>query len=116
MTYQTFTNKSHKKIKEISFKIKLLGIPNNILLQCFLQEIISFYKDIDFNTDFPVVSIYINPNDLWSSSRGIYVKGPNAVWDSIGNYWRNANFFKNWEKEVFFEFFEDDKKRVIAQK
>jgi len=56
--YQTFTNKSHKKIKEISFKIKLLGIPNHILLQCFLQEIISFYKDIDFKKMCEIIHLF----------------------------------------------------------
>ena len=54
----------------------------------------------------PVVSIVTDRINLWDNKEGIYVKGPNA--ESAFPYF-NANFWQDWEKEVFIQFFESDK-------
>lgn len=58
----------------------------------------------------PIVSISMNPSDLWDYNTGIYVKGPNA--ESVSPY-KGANFWMDWEKACHFELFEQLGGRVI---
>lgn len=55
----------------------------------------------DYYSKFPVLSISINPEDLWNDSTGIYVKGKNAYWSDSTGYWENCNYQQKWEKEIF---------------
>lgn len=48
----------------------------------------------------PVVSVSMNPADLWDYYTGIYVKGPNA---ESNNPYFGANFWMDWEKACHFE-------------
>jgi hypothetical protein len=61
-------------------------------------------------TTLPVFSITTNPKNLWDEDTGIYVPGRNYVWG-----WGNGNFWQDWEKEAFVEFFERDRSVKIAQ-
>jgi len=61
-------------------------------------------------TALPVFSITTNPKNLWDEDTGIYVPGKNYVWG-----WGNGNFWQDWEKEAFVEFFEQDRSVKIAQ-
>lgn len=58
----------------------------------------------------PVVSISMNPNDLWDYNTGIYVKGPNA---QTANPYFGANFWQDWEKSCHFELFETTGKKEV---
>ena len=64
------------------------------------------------NKNLPVVSISMNPNDLWDFNTGIYVLGPNAE-SANPNF--GANFWQDWEKACHIEMIESTGKRVIDQ-
>lgn len=53
----------------------------------------------------PIVSVVIEPNDLWSTQYGIYATGPNAS-DTYPHY--GANYHKNWERKASISMYEDD--------
>ena len=55
------------------------------------------------NSDLPVVSIAIAPDDLWDPETGMHVPG-NAFWPWYPYY--GSNFWNDWEKEVHIEFYE----------
>ena len=69
-------------------------IPGNITTKTYL---------IDFSATIPVISISVDPYDLWDWENGIYVMGPNA--DSTFPY-HNANFWMDWEKAAHIEYFD----------
>jgi hypothetical protein len=54
-----------------------------------------------YNSKFPIMSIAIDPEDLWNDTTGIYVKGKYAYWNDTTGHWENCNYQKKWEKEVF---------------
>jgi hypothetical protein len=58
----------------------------------------------------PVVSISMNPTDLWDYYTGIYVKGPNA---EANNPYFGSNFWMDWEKACHFEMMETSGNKVI---
>ncbi len=60
---------------------------------------------VERNYKLPVVSIVTNPDNFFSSSRGIYVKGCCA--DSVQPY-LGANFWKSWERKINIELYEPD--------
>jgi hypothetical protein len=62
------------------------------------------------NKNMPVVSISMNPSDLWDYNTGIYVKGPNAE-TAPPNF--GANFWMDWEKACHFEMMETTGNKVI---
>jgi hypothetical protein len=51
----------------------------------------------------PVVSLVVEPEDLWSDTRGIYAFGPGA---SIYPPYLGANFYKAWERAAEFTWLE----------
>ncbi len=62
------------------------------------------------NKKMPVVSISMNPADLWDYNTGIYVMGPNA---ETKNPNFGANFWMDWEKAAHFELMETTGNKVI---
>ena len=62
------------------------------------------------NKKMPVVSISMNPADLWDYNTGIYVMGPNA---ETNNPNFGANFWMDWEKAAHFELMETTGSKVI---
>lgn len=77
------------------------GLPSEISSQTFL---------INEQTDLPVISLITDPPNLWDYNEGIYVKGPNA---ELSNPNFGANFWEDWEKEAYFQFFETDKSLAV---
>lgn len=65
---------------------------------------------IDENTTLPVFSIVTDPYNLWDLDSGIYVEGRNYVWG-----WGTGNFWQDWEKPCFVEFWESDRDQKISQ-
>ena len=63
-----------------------------------------------------VVSLVSDPENLFSNSSGILVKGPNA-WAEYpyGKTNQGANFWMDWEREAHVELFEPDGDLVISQ-
>ena len=55
------------------------------------------------NSDLPVVSIAIAPDDLWDPEIGMHVTG-DAFFPWYPYY--GSNFWNDWEKEVHIEFYE----------
>ncbi|MBQ3669351.1 MAG: CotH kinase family protein, partial [Clostridia bacterium] len=63
-----------------------------------------------------VVSLVLDPEDLWSYTKGIYVKGPNAYSESpYGSIDRGANFWMTWEKAANVELFDLDGTTILSQ-
>jgi hypothetical protein len=60
---------------------------------------------LDEPTDLLVVSLVTDPVNLWDEQIGIYVLGPGA--DPSFPY-EGANFWKDWERPVHFQFFAPD--------
>ena len=60
---------------------------------------------INFNTKLPVVSLSTNPANFFDEENGIYTLGDSA--QSSFPYF-GANFWKDWEKPVHVEYFEND--------
>lgn len=60
----------------------------------------------------PVVSLSLNPADLWDYNTGIYVLGPNA---ETANPNFGANFWQDWEKACHIELIEPSGIRPVNQ-
>lgn len=60
---------------------------------------------IGYSTTLPVVSVSLNPHDLWDWNDGIYVLGPNA---SSTFPYKGANFWQEWEKKSHIEYFDEN--------
>jgi len=65
------------------------------------------------NFDMAVVSLVLEPDDMFGYGRGIYVKGAGA---GVDPPYSGANFWKGWERKVSFSFFETDGTLVLNQK
>lgn len=61
------------------------------------------------NNNLPVVSLSMNPADLWDYYNGIYVDGPG--WDAPEPH-KGANYWKEWEKACHFELMESSGAKV----
>ncbi|CAG5083355.1 CotH kinase family protein [Parvicella tangerina] len=66
-----------------------------------IDTIIHRSYHFDYYSKLPIISISINPEDLWNDTTGIYVKGKYAYWSDSTGHWENCNYQKKWEKEVF---------------
>jgi hypothetical protein len=89
-----FTMKKTGVLRGRAFRPGLLQSP--ITTQTFL---------IGERKTLPVVSLTVNPPDLWDWESGIYVMGPGASPDNP-NF--GANFWQDWERPTHVEFFETD--------
>ncbi|GAB5521860.1 MAG: hypothetical protein RhofKO_41110 [Rhodothermales bacterium] len=69
-------------------------LPSEVITQTYL------YREA---IDLPVLSIAMNPDDLFDWNEGIYVLGPNA---QPNNPFFGANFWQDWEKPAHLDFFE----------
>lgn len=58
----------------------------------------------------PVVTMTVDPADLFDETTGMYMMGPNA--DSNEPYF-GANFWQNWERPVHIEIFETDGRKIV---
>ena len=70
-------------------------IPSNIITHTYIFDPV--------NSDLPVISIAIAPDDLWDPDVGMHVTG-DAFWPFYPYY--GSNFWNDWEKEVHIELFE----------
>ncbi len=59
---------------------------------------------IGYSSTLPVVSVILNPHDLWDWEDGIYVMGPNAS-PSFPHF--GANFWMDWKKPSHIEYFDE---------
>jgi hypothetical protein len=70
----------------------------------------SYFIDVPHNL--PIVSLVTDPDNLFSNSYGIYVLGA-GVNDAKAMY-PGANFWKDWERDVHFEYIQEDGKLGVA--
>ena len=59
-----------------------------------------------------IVSIFMNPYDLWNVDEGIYVKG-SFHWGAFPYF--GANFWENWEKQTHIQYLNSEKKLAWQQ-
>lgn len=64
------------------------------------------------NITLPVFSISTKPSYFFDYNTGIYVKGPNA---SSSSPYFGANFWQDWERPLYVEYFDKNKIRQISQ-
>ncbi len=64
------------------------------------------------HTDFPIISISLEPNHLFHYEYGLFVKGPEVIDDGRNT---GANYWSRREVPMHTEMFESDKRRVINQ-
>ena len=79
---------------------------------CVSNEIAtsSFFINEDLNL--PIISLTTDPSNFWDWETGIYVMGSNASSDYP---YFGANFWEDWEKPIYIEFFESDGTLGFAQ-
>ena len=70
-------------------------IPSRVISNSFIFD--------SLNSTLPVISIAIDPDDMWDPNIGMHVTG-DAFWPWYPFY--GSNFWQDWEKEVHLEFFE----------
>ena len=68
---------------------------------------------INENVDLPVFSVTMDPYLLWDEQEGMYVKGPDA--NPTFPYY-GANFWNDWERPAYVEYFNDNHDKVLGQK
>jgi len=66
---------------------------------------------INEDIDLPVVTVSLDPDDLWDYHTGIYATGPGA--DSAYPY-KGANFWQDWEREASIEYYDVNKDRQLS--
>ncbi|MBQ4085815.1 MAG: lamin tail domain-containing protein [Clostridia bacterium] len=62
-----------------------------------------------------VMSVVVDPADLWSQEKGLYVLGPNAMEYPYGSIDRGANFWMTWEKSANVEYYGTDGSTILSQ-
>ncbi len=63
-----------------------------------------------------VMSLVMDPADLWSQEKGLYVLGPNALEKSpYGAINQGANFWMTWEKSGNIEYYGTDGDTILSQ-
>lgn len=67
---------------------------------------------IDEESDLDVISILMNPYDLWNANEGIYVKGYHYY--HAAPYF-GANFWQDWEKPSHIQYFNSNEELVWQQ-
>lgn len=63
-----------------------------------------------------VFSLVMDPADLWSQEKGLYIMGPNALETSpYGSINSGANFWMTWEKSANIEYYGTDGSTILSQ-
>ncbi|MCF8356652.1 MAG: CotH kinase family protein [Melioribacteraceae bacterium] len=74
------------------------------------SEIVTNSYFIDFETTLPVVSLSTEPGNFFDDEYGIYVMGDSA---EPGFPYFGANFWKDWERPIHFEIYENNGERAF---
>ena len=91
-------------VKVIRARAYVDGKPSDIITQSYF---------LGRTHTMPVVSLCTDSSNLFSVERGIYVKGTGG----LPNYpYRGANYWKSWERETNFEYYETDNTQAINQR
>ena len=69
------------------------------------SEVLDLTYILNEHDELPVVSLVVEPDDLWSRERGIYANGPGYTLEFPH---KGANFWKDWEREASVSLFELD--------
>ncbi len=76
------------------------------------SEVVNSTFIINETFTIPVVSLTTDPYNLWDMDYGIYSKG--RSYNSRYPY-KGANFWREWERPIYIEFFEPDGQLVMAE-
>ncbi len=69
------------------------------------SNVVDLLYAVNEGDSLPIVSVMIEPGDLWGSDRGIYAAGPNA---SAEYPYYGANYHQNWERAASVSLYEND--------
>lgn len=81
-----------------------------------LDTVIHRSYHFDYESKLPIISLSIDPEDLWNDTTGIYVKGKYAYWSDSTGHWENCNYQKKWEKEIFSTYIDTNNVVGFSQK
>ena len=59
-----------------------------------LDTVVTRFFLLNFSKKLPIISIAMDPDNLWDEEKGMYVRGINSYLDTNGHY-RNCNYHKN---------------------
>jgi hypothetical protein len=112
-----YTTDGSVPTKQSLMVLREIGVPISKVIKARIikagmlpGEIVTNSYIIYGNKKMPVVSISMNPTDLWDYNTGIYVDGPNWTTD---NPHFGANYWEDWEKACHFELIETTGQKVI---
>lgn len=74
--------------------------------------VISKTYTTNYQHDIPVICLSTDPENLWNVNFGIYAFGPNTP---TQNPYPEANYWKDWERPVFVEYYDTDGIQRIGQ-
>lgn len=103
------TRESARVIREIDIPASKVVKARILRTGMLPGEVVTNSYIIYNNHNLPVVSVSMNPADLWDYNTGIYVNGPG--WTSENPHF-GANYWMDWEKACHFELMESDGKKV----
>ena len=113
--YYTTDGSVPKKSSQVV--VSEIGVPTSKVIRARIiksgmlpGEVVTNSYIIYGNKKMPVVSISMNPTDLWDYNTGIYVNGPN--WTTADPHF-GANYWMDWEKACHFELMETTGNKVI---
>lgn len=104
----TWITDQHKINKTASYLIRVKSDE--------IDTVIHRSYHFDYYSKFPILSIAINPEDLWNDTTGIYVKGKYAYWSDSTGHWENCNYQQKWEKEIFATYIDTNNVVGFSQK
>ncbi len=67
---------------------------------------------INESSNFAVISLSSDKENLWNKDYGIYTSGNNFI---DKKKWKTANFFQDWERPVHIEYFDENGKPCFSQ-
>ncbi|MCF8226086.1 MAG: CotH kinase family protein [Bacteroidales bacterium] len=62
--------------------------------------------------ELPMISVSMDPYDLWDYNEGIYVMGPNASEEAP---YHGANFWQDWERPAHLEIYNKEEQLLLSQ-
>jgi hypothetical protein len=114
-----YTNDGHTPTKNDNLYQHPININSTIVIKAIAvkegyknSKIVTKTYFIDEQIDLPVFSISTDPENFFSDTSGIYVKGTNGIIGNCSTEPRNWN--QDWERPISIEFFEKDKNKAFC--
>lgn len=109
--YQTHVYKEPITVSSTTI-IRAIAVKDGLITS--LVETQSYLLGVTHSMD--VISLVMNPTDLWDTNTGLYVFGPNAFASGpYGSLDKGANFWMTWEKDANIEMYSTAGDAILSQ-